>query len=151
LRIEVVSGNRDIYKKIMLIADPEENAIDRYINNGTLIAMYDDTNCIGVCHYSCIGNKEAEINNISLEKSMQGKGYGSILLKFTIEYIISNGYKSIVLGTGNSSIGNIAFYQKNGFDLQEIWRNYFIDNYDEEIYENGIQCKHMLRFKYINQ
>lgn len=45
---------------------------------------------------------------------------------------------SIVLGIGNFIIGNIIFCQKNGFDLQEIWRNYFIDNYDEEIYESGI-------------
>ena len=35
-------------------------------------------------------------------------------------------------------------YQKEGFEMKEIVKDFFLYNYDKPIYENGIQCKHMI-------
>jgi len=51
------------------------------------------------------------------------------------------------VGTGNSSTQNIKFYEKNGFDITHTIKNFFIDNYDEPIYENGVQCEHMIMMR----
>ncbi len=147
MKIKVIEGDREIYRDLMMIADPAAKSIDEYIHIGTLIGIFDKETCIGICHYSDFEDNKASINNVSLSEGYQGKGIGTKLLKYTVEHIFTKGFDSIVLGTGNSSIRNIAFYQKNGFDLTELWYNYFIDNFDEEIFENGIQCKHMLRFE----
>ncbi len=149
MKIKVVKGDREIYKDILLIGTPNVNVINKYIHKGTLVGMFKNDKCIGVCHYSEINDYEVEINNISLIPKMQKQGLGTRLLKYTFEKIFDRGYSGVVVGTSNASIYNIAFYQKNGFDLQEVWLNHFIDNYDEKIFENDIQCKHMLRFKYI--
>lgn len=54
------------------------------------------------------------------------------------------GMESIEIGTGNSSIQELALYQKCGFRLKEIIHDYFVDNYDEPIFENSIQCRDMV-------
>ena len=45
----------------------------------------------------------------------------------------------------NISTMQFALYQKMGFEIQEIWKNYFVNNYPEAIFEHGIQCKDMIR------
>lgn len=57
----------------------------------------------------------------------------------------SKGYKTIEVGTGNSSIGQLALYQKCGFRITGIDMDFFIKHYPEEIFENGIQCRDMVR------
>ena len=54
------------------------------------------------------------------------------------------GFKSICIGTSNASIGQLYLYQKQGFEIFKIEKKFFLKNYNQEIFENGIQCKHML-------
>ena len=57
----------------------------------------------------------------------------------------ASGYKTIEVGTGNSSIGQLALYQKCGFRITSIDRDFFIRNYEDDIFENGIWCRDMIR------
>jgi ribosomal protein S18 acetylase RimI-like enzyme len=85
-----------------------------------------------------------EIKNIAIAEPYQGKGYGKQLLKFAANIAREFRCQQLVIGTGNSSIGQLALYQKVGFDLIRIERNFFTNHYAEPIFENGIQCKHLL-------
>lgn len=67
------------------------------------------------------------------------------LVRHAIETASSMGYKAIELGTGNSSVGQLALYQKCGFRIVGVDRDFFTIHYDEPIYENGIQCRDMVR------
>ncbi len=55
------------------------------------------------------------------------------------------GYKTLEVCTGNSSIGQLALYQKCGFRMSGIERDFFIKHYHEPIFENGIQCRDRVR------
>lgn len=149
MKIIHVEGARDSYKELLKIGDPSEVNVRRYINQGSLLALYRKGICIGVLHYRPSDQNTVEISNISLLKAHRKKGIGKQLMAYAIEQIKYEGYKKIVIGTGNSSIDNIAFYQKIGFQLTDIWKGYFELNYKRIIYENGIRCRHMLRFEYI--
>ena len=47
-------------------------------------------------------------------------------------------YKKMIVGTSEN---NIPFYVKQGFDKYEkTIKNYFVDNYDEEIWDGDLQC-----------
>ena len=46
--------------------------------------------------------------------------------------------------TGTSAVGPMMLYQQEGFDLVAVDRDYFVRNYAEPIWENGIQCRHRL-------
>ena len=47
------------------------------------------------------------------------------------------------VGTGDSPL-TIPFYEKCGFKRHHVVRNFFLDNYDHPIFEEGIQLKDMV-------
>ncbi|WP_298614537.1 hypothetical protein [uncultured Odoribacter sp.] len=55
------------------------------------------------------------------------------------------GAQMLEVGTGNAGIGQLALYQKCGFTIIEIDFDFFRKNYTESIFENGIECRHMVR------
>ena len=147
MEFRLIDNDRESYMNVLLIADPNEEVVMKYLDEGVLIGMFEEDKCIGISHYKVIDPSTAEIMNIGIVLDHQGRGWGKVLLDYTVDYAQDNGIGTLVLGTGNSSIGNIAFYQKSGFEMTEIWQNYFVDNYNEEIFENDIMCKHMIRFE----
>ena len=54
---------------------------------------------------------------------------------------INKKYNKMLVGTTEN---NIPFYVKQGFDKYEkTIKNYFVDNYDEEIFDGDLQCVDM--------
>ena len=86
-----------------------------------------------------------ELVNIAVDESQQNKGFGKALIQHAIETARSQGYRTIEIGTGNSSISQLALYQKCGFRMTHIDRDFFLRYYEEPIFENGIQCVDMVR------
>jgi ribosomal protein S18 acetylase RimI-like enzyme len=58
-----------------------------------------------------------------------------------------HGGRSLLVGTANSSLDNIAFYQKCGFRMYEIRRDYFA-YIQPPVLEYGILLRDMLVFRY---
>ncbi|ADC51371.1 YvbK [Alkalihalophilus pseudofirmus OF4] len=86
-----------------------------------------------------------ELVNVAVCNNMQGRGIGRKLVEFAVDSAKKQGFKTIEVGTGNSSIGQIALYQKCGFRMIGVDVDFFIRHYEEEIYEDGIQCRDMVR------
>ncbi|MEQ8703395.1 MAG: GNAT family N-acetyltransferase [Phaeodactylibacter sp.] len=93
---------------------------------------------------ACCGSPlpAAEIKNIALQADLQGRELGRQLLHFLIAEARRQGFRRLQVATGNSSISQLAFYQKAGFEMLRIDRHYFTRNYPEPIIENGIPCRH---------
>ena len=149
MEFKIIESNRRSFMDLLLIADPDIKCINKYINDGTLIALYENNMCIGVLHYLNTHDKVVEIKNIGIIQSYLHKGSGSKLLRYAIKRIKSEGNLKIMLGTCDTSIDNIAFYKRHGFRELELWQDYFIKNYSTEIYENGTQCKDMVRMEFL--
>jgi len=90
--------------------------------------------------------KTMEIMNVAVDPSYQHRGIAKALLTATIESCQQDANcDQLEIGTGNSSLRQLGLYQRAGFEMTTIWVNYFVDNYSESIYEDGIQCKSMVR------
>jgi len=76
-----------------------------------------------------------------------GQGMGREIVAWLIDEAGGRGKTAVLVGTANSSIGNIAFYQKTGFRTDHVRKDYF-RYYREPHYENGIQIRDMLVFRY---
>jgi ribosomal protein S18 acetylase RimI-like enzyme len=87
-----------------------------------------------------------ELKAVAVRPDRQGQGIGQRMLAAVIEALRTDGARRLVLGTGNSSIGQIAFYQKAGFRLWKIERDFFSPErgYANNIYENGILLRDMV-------
>jgi len=55
-----------------------------------------------------------------------------------------NHYKKLTVGTSDTGFQQIRFYEKNGFIQRGILKDFFIKNYPDPIYENGLQMKDMI-------
>src|SRR5690606_14647009 len=80
-----------------------------------------------------------------VREDCQGKGIGKRLIQYAIHLAGERNAKTVEIGTGNSSIGQLLLYRKCGFRITGIDRDFFVRQYEEAIYENGIQCRDMIR------
>lgn len=145
MEIRQLSHQDSIPMDLLLLADPSEEMIHKYIAKGeTYIAELEGI-VVGIYVFVSLGEGTVEIMNIAVSEEFQGKGLGKQLILDAMNRIKQAGYKRIEIGTGNSSIGQLALYQKCGFRISRIERDFFLRNYPEVIMENGIQCVDMIR------
>ncbi|RFU66215.1 GNAT family N-acetyltransferase [Bacillus sp. V59.32b] len=145
MQIRKLNVNEKPPMDLLLLADPSQKLVDQYVKRGECFVAEDHDQVIGVYVLLPTRLDTVELVNIAVAESMHGKGIGKQLVRDAVRTAKSKGYKTIEVGTGNSSIGQIALYQKCGFQIVGIDLDFFIKHYDEEIYENGIQCRDMVR------
>jgi len=132
------------YWDMLLLADPSKASIEACLADGKLyVAEWDDT-VVGAYIVLQLDGPLWELKNIAVTPEWQGKGVGKALIAAAITSARELGANKLEVGTGNSSLDQLAFYQKAGFRMQRIAKNYFTLNYDEPIFENGIQCRDMV-------
>ena len=141
MTIKEVKYNKKNHLDLLLLADEQENMIDRYLEKGTMYVLEDD----GVkcqCVVTDEGNGILEIKNIATMPGSQRKGYGKALIDFLVRKYTGQ-YSVLQVGTGDSPM-TIPFYEKCGFVRSHIVPNFFTDNYDHPIYECGVQLTDMV-------
>jgi ribosomal protein S18 acetylase RimI-like enzyme len=138
-----VSGDF-IPMSLLLLADPLESKVCDYLNGATCFGAFIDNKLVSVCVTNSNIEGEIQLFNIASLPNVQGKGIGTKLLEFVISELKSRNVTKLVLGTGTFG-HQLAFYQRLGFRVDVVVKNFFTDNYDEPIYENGVQHYDMLR------
>lgn len=141
MTIKEIKDNKKQYLSLLLLADEQENMIDRYIDKGTMYVLNDE----GIkceCVITDEGNGVLEIKNIATVPEYQGKGYAKTLINFIVKKYREK-YVILQVGTGDSPL-TIPFYEKCGFVRSHTIPNFFTDNYDHPIYECGIQLIDMV-------
>ena len=133
---------------LLLEADPSITKIESYLRHGSSFIAEINNHISGIYVLLPINSDTAEVINISVREADQGKGIGKKLIHHAIEQARAQSYARLEVGTGNSSIDQIAFYQKCGFRMTAIDHDFFLRHYEKPIFENGIQCRDMVRFHY---
>jgi ribosomal protein S18 acetylase RimI-like enzyme len=130
--------------ELLLLADPSKVNVNQYIFNSSVYTAHQAGQMVGCYVLYKRDHKTIEIKNVSVLSDYQGKGIGTRLLHDAIDKAKLNGFKKIVIGTGNSSVGQLYLYQKVGFRITEILPDFFKKNYADPIIENGIECRDMI-------
>ncbi len=139
MKIEKYKGNiTPELKQLLLTADPDESSIEKYIKSSQILVYKMQGEYIGVAVLSH-SSDQFELKNIAVARSFQGKGLAKALIAEIKRLARSLGAEYVVVGTGNSSLNQLALYQKCDFRMTHIEKNYFA-SYPEPIYENGIRC-----------
>jgi len=140
----LLNPDSEIPYHLLLLADETKEAIDRYIFNADLYLLHDGTENIAVMALCKISDTELEIKNIAVIESYRSKGIGSILMNKAKEIAKENHYKILTVGTSDTGFQQIRFYEKNGFIKSGVLKDFFIENYPDPIYENGLQMRDMV-------
>ncbi|HJD75732.1 GNAT family N-acetyltransferase [Bacteroides reticulotermitis] len=145
MEIREITQHKKQYFDLLYLADEQEDMIDRYLERGTLFALYEENQLKAVSVVTLEGEGVCEIKNIATYPAEQRKGYGKRLVTFLFEY-----YKpsctTMLVGTGDFP-STLLFYEHCGFTISHRVENFFIDHYDHPIYEEGEQLIDMVYLK----
>ena len=133
---------------LLLLADPSRELIEGYLKESVVLGLYESGEIEGVVVATPLSPTSWEIKNIAVSPSVQGKGKGKLLLQEALQTCQRRGAVEIWIGTGNSSVKQLGLYQKLGFRMVAIDRDFFVRNYTAPIFENGIECRDMVRLVY---
>jgi len=141
VEIRQVFDNKKQYLDLLLLADEQEDMIDRYLEKGEMFVLL-DPEAVGECVVCDLGDGVFEIKNIATGPNVHGKGYGRALIEFVMEHYKGR-CRQMLVGTGDSPL-TVPFYKKCGFREHHRLKNFFTDNYDHPIFEAGIQLVDMV-------
>ena len=129
---------------LLLLADPSQKRLKNSLRNGFCYVAEDNGNVLGSCIVSDCGSGVYELHSIAVEPDEQAKGIGTRLLKYVANDVRRRGGKRLEVGTGTFG-HQLVFYQRAGFRVESVDRDFFLKNYDQPLWEFGIQHKDMLR------
>ena len=141
MEIRNVEKDKKRYLELLLLADEQEDMIDRYLERGTMYVL-EDGGVRAECVVTDEGDGILELKNIAVEPDAQGRGYGKALIDFLIR-TYKEQYAVLQVGTGDSP-STIPFYESCGFRRHHLVKNFFIDHYDHPIYECGVPLVDMV-------
>lgn len=141
MQIVEVTNDRRRFIPLLLLADEQEEMVNRYIARGTMYVLNDN----GIkceCIVTDEGGGILEIKNLATLPAFQGKGYGRAMIDF-ICLAYRGEYDILQVGTGDSPL-TIPFYEKCGFVRSHRIKNFFVEHYDHPIFECGVQLIDMI-------
>lgn len=141
MKIREVTEHKKEYLALLLLADEQEDMVDRYLERGTMYVL-EDGEVKAECVVTDEGGGILELKNIAVKPDCQGRGYGKALVDFLVQTYIGQ-YTVLQVGTGDSP-STIPFYESCGFRRHHLVRNFFTDHYDHPIYECGVQLVDMV-------
>lgn len=141
------SDPENIDRKLLLLAEPEEENIKEYLSKSICHVCSLKEKIIGAILSIDTRPRTREIINISVYPEYQNQGIGKKLIELSIKKAKEEGIKTMEIGTGNPGVVQMLLYQKCGFRIVGIEFDYFRKNHEERIYENGIECRDMIRMR----
>ena len=141
MEIKRVETDKKRYLDLLLLADEQEDMVDRYLERGTMYVL-EDGGVKAECVVTDEGDGILELKNIAVAPDFQGRGYGKAMVAFLVQTYTEQ-HTVLQVGTGDSS-STIPFYESCGFRRHHLVKNFFTDYYDHPIYECGVQLVDMV-------
>jgi len=143
----VPAGNRGRFLPLFLLADESAQQVQSYMNTGDLyVYSSEDGIAAGIVLAIPVEPGVVELKAVAIETQQQRRGIGKRMLTNVLAELRGLGCKRVLVGTANAAIGQLAFYQKAGFRLLSIERDFFspLRGYAEVIEESGIRIRDMV-------
>ena len=140
MEIRQVLSDKKQYLELLLLADEQEDMIDRYLDAGDMFILC-DPGVVAQCVLCKLSDGVYEIKSLSVDPAHQGKGYGRQLIQFALGHYPD--CRKMLVGTGDSPLTS-PFYEKCGFREEYRVPNFFTANYDHPIFEAGVQLVDMV-------
>lgn len=137
-----IERNKRDYLGLLLLADPDENMIGRYLEDGGLYVMRDGGRTVCAAVVLPLNKTDCELKNLAVSERFQRRGCGSRMIGFLADACAAR-YRRMFVGTSEA---NFPFYRRNGFRYSHIAKNFFTENYPEPVVENGAVLTDMTYF-----
>lgn len=144
MEIQEIKTNKKDFLPLLLLADEQEDMIDRYLERGTMFVLKDGS-VVCECVVTDEGAGILEIKNIATRPDCQGMGYAKSMIDYLAARFAGQ-YSILQAGTGDSPL-TVPFNEKCGFRYSHRIPNFFTDHYDHPMFECGVQLVDMVYYR----
>ncbi len=138
--IHAVAEGKLRFLPLLLLADPCERMVFRYLDAGEMFAMECGGEAVCAAVVVRCPDGACELKNLAVAEPWQGRGVGSRMMRFLLGRFASEA-KAMLVGTAESGV---PFYERFGFEYVFRVPGFFTENYPEPVVEDGRRCVDML-------
>jgi ribosomal protein S18 acetylase RimI-like enzyme len=139
MRIERVCDDKKRYLDLLLLADPCEEMVEKYLADGEMYVLYDGDEAVCECVMYEREDGQIELKNLATSPDRQRQGHASALVR-EMFCTYAGRYERMYVGT----CGAESFYESLGFRYSYTDPGFFTRNYPEPVIDNGVQCIDMV-------
>jgi GNAT superfamily N-acetyltransferase len=126
VRVELYTGSREDLRSLFELAEDSPAQLDSYLHAGRVLVAVLGDQVIG--HLQLVeGDRPGvvEIRSMAVRESWQGRGVGARLVRAAIDLAAAEAVSTVLVATASADIGNLRFYQRQGFRIRSIERDAF--------------------------
>jgi len=126
VRVEPYVGAREDLRPLFELAEDSAAQLDSYLGSGRVLVARSGGSVVG--HLQLVETDrsgEIELKNMAVREDLQGRGIGGQLVRAAIELVAGAAGSSVLVATAAADIGNLRFYQRQGFRMRSIERDAF--------------------------
>ena len=142
--IGIYHGDRHALRHLFALADDSEIQIASYIALGELLVACDGDAIAGHLQILDAGQPGLfEIKSMAVDPTHQRQGIGRDLVAAAIAHGRSRHGRRLIVSTATADIGNLRFYQRQGFRIYRVVQDAFRaeSGYPDEIMIDGIPLR----------
>lgn len=142
--IQIFTGDRAELRPLFELAEDSAAELDSYLDRGRVLVASVQGRVIG--HLQLVETGDAaqvEITNMAVDEAHQGRGVGRRLIAAAVDLVSGGAATTIRVATATAGIGNLRFYQRQGFRFLAVERDAFTPahGYPEGIRIDGIELR----------
>ena len=126
VRIVEHHGSRAGLRRLFELAEDSARSLDAYMDEGRVMVALAGGEIVAHVQITTTGRAhETEIKNMAVDPAMQRRGVGRALVEAAIALTRAEGRSTLVVATAAADVGNLRFYQRQGFRMRSIERDAF--------------------------
>lgn len=149
MRIDRYDDDRTLLLSLFTLADDSQALIATYISHGEVLVARDCDLVIG--YLQILETEDAgvfELKSMAVTEKRQRGGIGQRLVGAALAYCRARNGHRLIVSTATADIGNLRFYQRQGFRMYKIVRDAFVPStgYPERTLVDGIPLRDRVFF-----
>jgi GNAT superfamily N-acetyltransferase len=126
IHVELYDGARQDLRPLFELAEDSAAELDSYIDTGRVLVAVADGEIIGHLQLTGTGDpRQVEVKNMAVREARQGHGVGRRLIQAAVDLVAAEPVTTILVATAAADIGNLRFYQRQGFRMRSVERDAF--------------------------
>jgi ribosomal protein S18 acetylase RimI-like enzyme len=124
--IDWYTGDRLALRPLFELAEDSAAELDSYLMAGRVLVASSGGEVVG--HLQLVDDGRtghAEIKNMAVREDRQGRGIGHRLVGEALVRLAAENVSTVQVATASADVGNLRFYQRQGFRMRSIERDAF--------------------------
>jgi len=149
VRIETYLGPREDLLPLFELAEDSASELASYLHDGQVLVARSGADAVG--HLLLVDTSvagEVELKSMAVREDVQGTGVGARLVRAALDLVRARGGTLLLVATGAADVGNLRFYQRQGFRMRAIERDAFTraTGYPDDLLIDGIPLRDRVWF-----